>query len=58
MPTIAPTAPEDDSQLKSPPELGMQVPVEPSKNPSVVIPPLPQRLNMKVKIQPLLLNHN
>ena len=37
--TIAPTAPEDHSQLKSPPKLGMQVPVEPGKNPSVVIPP-------------------
>ena len=31
--------PEDHSQLKHPPELGMQVPVEPGKNPSVVIPP-------------------
>jgi hypothetical protein len=31
--------PEDHSQLKSPPELEMQVPVEPGRNPSVVIPP-------------------
>ena len=41
-PTIAPTeqlAPEDHSQLKHPPELGMKVPVEPGRNPSVVIPP-------------------
>ena len=40
--TIAPTAqlaPEDHSQLKNPPELGMQVPVESGRNPSVVIPP-------------------
>ncbi len=41
-PTIAPTAqlaPEDHSQLKHPPELGMLVPVEPGLDPSVVILP-------------------
>ena len=50
-PTIAPAsqlAPEDHSQLNNPPDLGMQVPVEPGLDPSFVIP-LPQRLNMKVQ---------
>ena len=41
-PTIAPAAqlaPEDYSQVKHAPELGMLVPVEPDSDPSVVIPP-------------------
>ncbi len=41
-PTIAPTAqlaPDNHSQLKHPPELGMQVPVDPGKNHYVVILP-------------------
>ena len=41
-PIIAPAAqlaPEDHSQLKKPPELEMQVPVEPGLDPSSVSPP-------------------
>ena len=41
-PTITPAAqlaPEDHYQLKTPPELEMQVPVETRLDPSVVIPP-------------------
>ena len=41
-PTIAPEAqlaPEDHTQLKNPPELEIQVPVEPGLDSSCVIPP-------------------